>query len=114
MYADPCEDFGRWHVWRRGIRVNVGDDWAFVARRRSAGIGMAGTALRKQAKQFDSMPRDWRAAGNVVADSSRATAEFSGNRSDRKAAGQLQKLMYTAVSLLCEHLGIPAGSLKGA
>ncbi|MGB8417811.1 hypothetical protein [Paraburkholderia sp.] len=105
MNADPREQFGWRNVGSCGIGFDIGYYRSFVNRRVIAGIALyRGGLKRKQAKHFDSMPGDWRATCDIVADRSRATAQFSGDFSDGNAAGQVQKLMQTAVSLLCEHL----------
>ncbi|WP_454813609.1 hypothetical protein [Paraburkholderia fungorum] len=64
---------------------------------------------REQAKHFNAVPRYWLAAGDVVADRSRATARFPRGFGDWKIAGQRQKLInLTKYATACKQQGLGA------
>ena len=81
--ADPREQFSGRDVRSCGIGFDIGHYRRFVGRHTVAGTALRRRGFkREEAKHFNAMPRYWRAAGDVVADRSRATAQCPGDRGD--------------------------------
>lgn len=107
MNADPREHFGGGHIWRGGIRLNVGrhasNGDVSLSGRLHGGFG---GFTNDYAQQFDPMPRYRRAASNVVSDRPRAASEQFRHARDGQAATEREEVGKVAVAGSCNRHGI--------